>query len=80
MLDTLNKKSMTKQMIYDIPFYISLPYMVPGEPYIPPKDYYGEVVDDINEWMAQREKYIEKLYKKLKKDFVKQFGENGSNQ
>lgn len=29
----------------------------------PSKDYYGEVIDDIEEWMRQRDEYCEKLWK-----------------
>lgn len=30
------------------------------------KDYYGEVIDNYDEWKRQREEYIENLYKELK--------------
>lgn len=29
-------------------------------------DYYGEVIDNYDEWKRQREEYIENLYKELK--------------
>lgn len=59
------RKTMTKQMIYMLPFRINLPFNMPDR-YIPAMDYYGEVISDYDEWKRQREQYIEELYKQLK--------------
>jgi len=60
--------------IYGTPFRISLPLMMPetinGEfvfKYYPARDYYGEPIYDIEEWVKQRKNYCEKLAKKYKK-------------
>lgn len=59
------RKNITKQMIYMLPYGISFPFIMPDR-IIPAMDYYGEVIDDYDEWHRQREEYIEKLYKELK--------------
>ena len=59
------RKAMTKQMIYMLPYRISLPFIMPDR-IIPAMDYYGEVIDNYDEWKRQREEYIEELYKQLK--------------
>ena len=48
-----------------LPYRISLPFIMPDR-IIPATDYYGEVIDNYDEWKRQREEYIEKLYKQLK--------------
>lgn len=61
---TETRKTMTKQMIYMLPdglFYWSDP-----EKGLIIRDYFGDVIDDYNEWKRQREEYIESLYKELK--------------
>jgi hypothetical protein len=59
------RKTMTKQMIYMLPLRVNLPFIMPDR-YISATDYYGEVIDDYDEWKRQREEYIENLYKQLK--------------
>ena len=59
------RKTMTKQMIYMLPLRVTFPYFIPDR-YIPAMNYYGEVIDDYDEWHRQREEYIEELYKQLK--------------
>ena len=52
--------------IESLPFWVSLPWLTLDE-YIPPKDYYGEVVEDFDEWYNQRHEYCVKLAKEYKK-------------
>lgn len=56
----------TFENISFLPFYVSPPWIMP-DCYIPPKDYYGEVVDDIGEWYKQREEYCKKLAEEYEK-------------
>lgn len=44
-----------------LPWYISLPWIMPGEEFRPAKDHYGEVIEDFEEWFRQREEYCKKL-------------------
>ena len=58
------RKTMTKQMIYMLPdglFYWS--DLIKG---LIIKDYFGEVIDDYEDWHKQREEYIDNLYNELK--------------
>lgn len=59
------RKNVTKQMIYMLPLRVQFPFISP-EQITPPIDYYGEVIDNYDEWNRQREEYIEELYKQLK--------------
>jgi len=59
------RETMTKQMIYMLPLRVLFPFILP-EKITPPIDYYGEVIDDYEEWKRQREEYIDNLYKDLK--------------
>ena len=59
------RKNVTKQMIYMLPLRVQFPFISP-EQITPPIDYYGEVIDNYDEWKRQREEYIEELYKQLK--------------
>ena len=52
-------------MLYMLPLRVLFPFISP-EQITPPIDYYGEVIDNYDEWKRQREEYIEKLYKQLK--------------
>ena len=61
------KKTMTKQMIYMLPLRVNLPFIMPDR-YIPAMDYYGEVIDNYDEWKRQREEYIDNLYNELKEN------------
>ena len=61
------RKNVTKQMLYMIPSRVRHPFISP-EQIIPAIDYYGEVIDDYDEWSIEREEYIEELYKKLKNE------------
>ena len=61
------RKTMTKQMIYMLPLRVNLPFIMPDR-YIPAMDYYGEVIDNYDEWKRQREEYIDNLYNELTKD------------
>lgn len=58
------RKTITKQMIYMIPY--GLFYWSDLEKGLIIKDYFGEVIDDYEDWEKQREEYIENLYKQLK--------------
>ena len=58
------RKTMTKQMIYMLPdglFYWS--DLMKG---LIIKDYFGDVIDDYEDWKKQREEYIDNLYNELK--------------
>lgn len=59
------RKNVTKQMIYMLPLRVQFPFISP-EQITPPIDYYGEVIDNYDEWKRQREEYIEELYKQMK--------------
>ena len=62
------RKNVTKRMIYMLPeglFYWS--DLIKG---LIIKDYFGEVIDDYDEWKRQREEYIENLYKELKNNLL----------
>ena len=59
------RKNVTKQMLYMLPLRVLFPFILP-EQMTPPIDYYGEVIDNYDEWKRQREEYIENLYKELK--------------
>ena len=59
------RKNVTKQMLYMLPLRVMFPFILP-EQITPPIDYYGEVIDNYDEWKRQREVYIEELYKQLK--------------
>lgn len=61
------RKNVTKQMLYMIPSRIRLPF-ISTEQITPAIDYYGEVIDNYDEWNRQREEYIEELYKELKNE------------
>lgn len=55
------------QTIAGLPFYVSLPWVDFDENcklrVIPPHDYYGEEIEDMQDWLNQRNKYCEKLAK-----------------
>ena len=58
--------------ILGTPFLISLPYLMPNENgvgfvHYPAKDYYGNDILDIDEWIKQRNIYCKKLAKKNSK-------------
>lgn len=61
------RKTMTKQMIYMLPFRVTLPFIMPDQ-ITPAIDYYGEEIHDYGEWSRQREEYIDNLYNELKKN------------
>ena len=44
----------------------SFPWIMPGE-YIPSKDYYGEIVDDFDDYIKQRNAYCKQLFKEIQK-------------
>ena len=44
----------------------SFPWLMPGE-YIPSKDYYGEIVDDFDDYIKQRNAYCKQLFKEIQK-------------
>ena len=50
-----------------IPFGVMLPWVMPNE-YKPAVDYYGEEIEDIDDYMHQRDEYIKKLVEEIKKD------------
>lgn len=58
------RKRCTLMMIQSIGS-LSLPWFVPGEIYIPAHDIYGDPVEDINDWVAQKDKYCEELYNEI---------------
>jgi hypothetical protein len=58
------RKTMTKQMICMLPDRLF--YWSDLEKGLVIKDYFGEVIDNYDEWHKQREEYIDNLYKELK--------------
>ena len=56
----------TYQQINFLPWRITLPWIMP-DCFIPAKDYYGEVIEDLEEWHRQREEYIKNLVKEYEK-------------
>ena len=61
------RKNVTKQMLYMLPLRVRFPFIMP-EQITPPIDYYGEVIDNYDEWKKQREEYIDNLYNELKEN------------
>lgn len=60
-----------RETLISTPFGITMPHLFPKENnmgfnYYPPKDYYGETIEDIDDWMKQRERYCEELEKEYK--------------
>lgn len=53
----------TFSQISALPYDVLLPWIMPGEEYIPPRDHYWEVIEDFDEWCRQREEYCKKLAK-----------------
>ena len=60
------KRTLTKEMICMVPLGLRLPIYIPGEKYIPLRDYYGVEVDDVEDYIKQRDEYIDSLYIELK--------------
>lgn len=59
------RKNVTKQMLYMLPLRVQFPFISPEQ--IPIAiDYYGDVIDNYDEWKKQREEYIDNLYNELK--------------
>lgn len=56
-----DKTHVTRQQLNILPWRISLQYW-DFEKYIPSKDCYGEIVEDIDEWIKQRDEYLDKLW------------------
>ena len=52
----------TVERIEFLPFYVTLPWIMPDE-YRPAMDYYGEVIEDFEDWHRQRHEYCVKLAK-----------------
>lgn len=53
----------TLERIEFVPFLLTLPWIMPGEEYRPMTDYYGEIVDNFEEWCKQRHDFCVKLAK-----------------
>ena len=66
------KKRLTKDMIINTPYYVTLPYVSLIDTYefkvSNPIDYYGQEIDDFEEWNKEREEYIDNLFEKLTKE------------
>ena len=58
------KKNITKQMIEITPYGIFVWNDIIKSSVL---DYYGESIEDFDEWKKQREEYIDSLYNELKK-------------
>lgn len=56
-----DKTHITMSQLYNLPDDVLLPWFMPGE-YKPPKDHYGENIDDMSEWRNQKEEYLKKLW------------------
>lgn len=63
------KSRLTKQMILNTPLRTRLPLYIPNEEYLPLRDYYGVEIDDIKEYLKQRDEYIDLLYIELKNEW-----------
>ena len=64
------KKNMTKQMLFNLPYYITFwsELDLENHKYINYTfDFYNNVIDDIDNWKKQRDNFINKLYLKYKK-------------
>lgn len=60
----VDKTHVTRQQLDMLPFRVSLPYL-DFKTYIPSKDYYGEVIENFEEWDRQRDEYLDKLWIEL---------------
>lgn len=56
-----DKTHITMSQLYILPDDILLPYVMIDE-YRPPKDHYGEDIEDLSEWRRQKELYLKKLW------------------
>ena len=61
-----SKRRLTKQMICMAPLGLRLPLYMPGEKYLPFRDYYGVEIDDIKDYFKQWDEYVNLLYVELK--------------
>lgn len=59
-----DKTHVTRQQLNMLPWRIQLPYW-DLITYIPSMDYYGEVIEDAEEWHKQRGEYLDKLWLEL---------------
>ena len=57
------KVKKTLNNIESVPLRLTLPWIMPGEEYRPATDYYGEIVDNFEEWHKQRHDFCVKLAK-----------------
>jgi hypothetical protein len=66
------KKRLTKDMIINTPYYVTLPYVGLTDTHEFKTsnliDYYGQEIDDFEEWNKEREEYIDRLFEKLTKE------------
>lgn len=60
-----DKEHVTLPQLHMLTTGIQLPWIMPGEEYIPPKDYNGDVIENFEEWRKQRDEYLEMLWKEL---------------
>ena len=67
-----DKEMVTFENVRNLPFRISPPSMGPGVDgrvnFLPSMDPYGNPIDDMDDWIDQRNDYIEELVEKIKKD------------
>lgn len=59
-----DKTTVTRQQLNMIPYCITLPWLT-FDSGVPSKDFYDEEIVDFNEWLRQREKYLDNLWKDL---------------
>ena len=57
-------EDITKEMLLNTPLCVNF-FSTDVDNITPPRDYYGEVIDDIDDWFKQREVYIDELYDRI---------------
>lgn len=59
-----DKEHITIEQLNKLPWLVTPPYIELGI-YIPMKDYYGDIIEDIDDFCNQRKVFLLKLWKEL---------------
>lgn len=59
-----DKEHITIEQLNMLPYYINLPY-IGLDIYIPAKDYYGDIIEDWDNFCNQRDVFLLELWKEL---------------